>query len=72
MGELFATAPNCSFSGYHNVSNDTRYEKVGYTISEYDLQKSNGVLDVLEKRQHYTFSVFPGSSIKTHINYELY
>lgn len=57
--------PNCA-----NI--DTNFRNLNVTISQYDLQKQNGVLDILEKNKFYTFSVFPGSSIKKQITLTAY
>ena len=38
----------------------------------YKFQKENTVLFRLENRPHYTYTVFPGSSIKEQIVYEAY
>ena len=50
------------------MTQDPRYQQIdlpdNFSLSEYELQKENGVLQRLELIPHYTFSVFPGSSIK--------
>ena len=54
------------------ISLDSRYEKIGWQITQYDLQRQNGVLNILESYIHYTASVFPGSSIKKNIMMDVY
>lgn len=55
------------------MSYDDRYLAInGIKISEYDLYKENGVLEMMENRQHYTTSVFPGSERKKDVTYSAY
>lgn len=42
------------------------------SINERVFQKVNGVLDILENSLHYTYSVYPGSSIKEKNEYKIY
>jgi hypothetical protein len=44
----------------------------GLKVSQYDLQRENGVLNMLEGRIHFTTGVFPGSSIKKDIMLDVY
>ena len=41
-------------------------------MTEYDLQKDSGVLYRLEDAVHYTYTVFPGSSIKANTQMQFY
>lgn len=54
------------------LTTDGRYRQLDLSLSMYDLQNDNGVLDPLESRPHYTFAVFPGSSIKRDVTYNAY
>ncbi len=51
---------------------DPNFKELGYNITEYDLQKSSGVLDALVNMPHYTLSFFPGPSIKKNIILKAY
>ena len=52
---------------------DSRYKQVGLTgITQYDLERESGVLSILETYHHYSFTVFPGSSVKSEVNYEFF
>ena len=51
----------------------TKHELSGLkNLTEYDLQKDNGVLDKLESAALYTANVFPGSSIKRKLDLNLF
>ena len=55
------------------MSVDGRYKKVdGVSINEYDLQKGSGVLEMTERRDHYTATVFPSSQVKKNLTYYAY
>ena len=68
MGEVDYYESDCITSSKTKkgleMYNDDRYVETGLNISIYDLQRENTVLFRLEQRPHYTFTVFPGSSIK--------
>lgn len=51
---------------------DQNFKELGYNITEYDIQSSSGVLDILLKKIHYTFHVFPGPSVKKNIFLKAY
>jgi hypothetical protein len=55
------------------MSNDDRFRPInGIKISEYDLNKDNGILTMMENRKHYTTTVFPGSDRKKDVTYRAY
>ena len=75
IGELGITANQCSMVQIgtgKTVETDTRYQPVGMSVSQFELEKASGVLGILESFMHYTFTVFPGSSVKNDIQYNLY
>ena len=41
-------------------------------MTEYDLQNESGVLGYLEENVHYTYFVFPGTSVKNNIEMNFY
>jgi len=52
---------------------DSRYKPAGLKgINQYDLEKASGVLQILESYWHYTYTVFPGSSVKKRVEYDMY
>lgn len=53
-------------------SDDGRYKSTNLQVSMYDLQKDNSVLWKLEEEIWYTYTVFPGSSVKKPLMYEAY
>ena len=63
--ELARNQPVCS-------RNDSNFKALNMSISLYDFQAQNGILDTLERNPHYTFSVFPGPSLKKKINLSAY
>jgi len=40
---------------------------MNFSISMYDLQQENGVIQLIEQVPHYTYFVFPGSSLKKQV-----
>lgn len=63
--ELARDQPVCA-------SIDSNFKALNMSISLYDFQAQNGILDTLERNPHYTFSVFPGSSLKKKISLSAY
>jgi hypothetical protein len=51
---------------------DPNFKELGYNITEYDIQKSSGILDALVNMPHYTLAVFPGPSMKKDIVLKAY
>ena len=54
------------------LSADTNFRNLNVSISLFDLQEQNDILELLERNRQYTFSVFPGSSIKKQIKLNAY
>ena len=51
---------------------DPNFKELGYNITEYDIQNSSGILDVLVEMPHYTLAVFPGPLMKKNIVLKAY
>ena len=67
MGELDFYVNGCSTYSQkdgNSFYSDYRFKPTNLSISLYDLQNENAVLNHLENKPHYTFTVFPGSSVK--------
>lgn len=41
-------------------------------MTEYEFQKENKVLEVMESAQHYSYSFFPDSSAKKQVNLSVF
>jgi len=55
------------------ITTDSRYTKFGLQgITQFELEKQSGVLDILENYNFYTYSVFPGSSLKHQVSYDVF
>ena len=59
------------------MSLDERYHPIELPdgeprINEIDLQRTNGVLEMIEESLHYTYTVFPGSSVKAKNQYSMF
>jgi hypothetical protein len=52
------------------IKEDIRFRLAGnFAVTEYDFQKANYVLHTIESVPNYTYSVFPGSSVKRKTKY---
>jgi len=76
LGELKSSETGCDripSAGSDGLSLDARYNPVGLKgVTQYDMEKESGVLDLLESYPHYTYTVFPSSSIKQKVEYDMF
>jgi hypothetical protein len=45
---------------------------MNFSISMYDLQQENGVIQLIEELPHYTYFVFPGPSLKKQVTLQAF